>query len=183
MEKLRTLPWPHLVVDRFLRPEILTESLQIIGSDGYEFEIESRGTGRIEFSLLRCEALWRADYSKKTVSLLSQAFEVDVSLNKPNLLQLRRMNDETPDFPMHHDHVADANTIASFLYISPGWSEERGGLFNLFESKEQLTPSQSISPTQNRLLAFRTEPCHWHSVDRVYGWERLSVLALWDITM
>lgn len=181
MQELRAFPWPHLVVDCFLPSEALTESLRVISSDDYEFEIEGRGTGRIEFSLLRCEALWRAVYSKRTVSLLSQAFEVDVSLNKDNLLQLRRMNDETPDFPMHHDHVAEDNAIASFLYLSPGWSEERGGLFNLFQSKEQLTPSLSISPIQNRLLAFRTEPSHWHSVGRVFGWERLSVLALWDI--
>jgi 2OG-Fe(II) oxygenase superfamily len=181
VEKLHTFPWPHLVVDHFLPSEVLTESLRTIGSNNYEFEIENRGTGRIEFSLLRCEALWRAVYSKRTISLLGHAFEVDVSLNKHNLLQLRRMNDQTPDFPMHHDHVSDASTIASFLYISPGWSEEHGGLFNLFEAKEQLTPSLSISPVQNRLLAFRTEPCHWHSVDRVHGWERLSVLALWDI--
>jgi 2OG-Fe(II) oxygenase superfamily len=181
VEKLRTFPWPHLVVDCFLPPEVLGESLRIIGADNYQFEIENRGTGRIEFSLLRCEALWRAVYSKGTVALLSQAFEADVSLNKHNLLQLRRMNDETPDFPMHHDHNDDANTVASFLYLRPGWSQEHGGLFNLFEAKEQLTPSLSISPVQNRLLAFRTEPCHWHSVGRVYGWERLSVLALWDI--
>ena len=182
MGKLQTRPWPHLVIDGFLQPEVLSESLRTICSDDYKFEIETRGTGRIEFSLLRCQALWRAVYSKNTVSLLGQAFGVDLTLNKHNLLQLRRMNDDTPDFPTHHDHIADASTIASFLYISPGWSKERGGLFNLFESKEQLTPALSIAPIQNRFLAFRTEPCHWHSVDRVYGWERLSVLTLWDIT-
>lgn len=183
MEKLYRLPWPHLVVDDFLTPEVLDESLQKISAEGYEFGIESRGAGRIEFSLLKCEALWRAIYSKRTISLLNKAFQVDVSLNKHNLLQLRRMNDETPDFPIHHDHIPDANTIASFLYISPGWTDARGGRFNLFESTEQPTPALSIPPCQNRFLAFRTEPSHWHSVDRVHGcWERLSVLALWDIT-
>ncbi len=182
MENPYRLPWPHLVVDDFLTPEVLNESLQKISAERYEFGIESRGAGRIEFSLLKCEALWRAIYSKRTISLLNKAFQVDVSLNKHNLPQLRRMNDQTPDFPMHHDHIADANTIASFLYISPGWSEQRGGLFNLFESKEQPSPALSIPPHQNRFLAFRTEPSHWHSVDRVHRWERLSVLALWDIT-
>ena len=182
VENLHRLPWPHLVLDGFLAPEILEDSLQRIGADHYEFGIEARGTGRIEFSLLKCEALWRAIYSRRTIGLLNQAFDVDVSLNKHNLLQLRRMNDETPDFPVHHDHISGANTIASFLYLSPGWTMARGGCFNLFESKEQSAPSRSIAPCQNRFLAFRTAPSHWHSIDRVHGWERLSVLALWDIS-
>ncbi len=32
-----------------------------------------------------------------------------------------------------------------------------------------------------RLVAFRTKATHWHSVEKVYGWERLSILALWDV--
>jgi 2OG-Fe(II) oxygenase superfamily len=142
-------PWQHLVAHDFLPADVLERSLEEVAAESYEYGIEYRGSGRIEFSLLRSETLWRAE--------------------------------DTPDFPTHHDHVEGGNTIASFLYLSPGWSGECGGRFNLYEAKEQGTPSSSIEPVQNRLLAFHTSPSHWHSVERVRGWERLSVLALWDI--
>lgn len=174
-------PWPHLIVDNFLPSAILAQSLSEIGSTAYQYEMEPRGSGRIEFSLLKSEALWRAIYSKRTVSLLSSAFGVTVKLNKHNMLQLRRMNDDTPEFPLHHDFTSEEDTIASFLYLSDGWSSERGGRLHLYESDEQSVPSDSVEPIQNRFVAFRTRPSHWHSVERVHGWERLSVLFLWNV--
>jgi hypothetical protein len=166
---------------QFLPFETLSECLDEIGGDNYEFEIEARGTGRIEFSLLKSKTLWRAIYSKRTIAALRFAFGTEVRLNKHNMVQLRRMNPQTPDFPLHNDFVLGGETIASFLYLSPGWSARCGGYFHMFESNEQRTPVLSIEPIQNRFLAFRTRLSHWHSVERVCDWERLSVLALWDI--
>jgi hypothetical protein len=179
--QLNTYPWPHLVVDDFLAPEVLTKSLEEIRCEQYAFEIENRGQGRIEFSLLKSETLWRAIYCRKTMDLLATAFDTKVSLNRKNFVQLRRMNDQTPDFPVHNDFAADGKTIASFLYISSGWKEEFRGHFNLFETGEQSSPSWRLAPVQNRFLAFVTDAAHWHAVDRPLSWERLSVLALWDV--
>jgi hypothetical protein len=178
---LRSYPWPHLLIDNFLPHETLDQCLGEIINGSYNFEIEARGTGRIEFSLLKSTTLWRAIYSKTTISVLHSAFGSKVVLNKHNMLQLRRMNAETPDFPVHNDFVSGGDTIASFLYLSPRWSTGCGGYFHLFESGEQGFPALSIEPIQNRFLAFRTLPTHWHSVARVCDWERFSVLALWDI--
>jgi 2OG-Fe(II) oxygenase superfamily len=181
MDQLIAEPWPHLIVDNFLTSAVLAQSLSEIGADSYAYEIEPRGTGRIEFSLLRSEALWRAIYSKSTVSLLSSAFRVGVKLNKHNMVQLRRMNEDTPEFPLHNDFTANEDTLASFLYLSNGWSVECGGRLHLFESNTPSAPSTSVDPIQNRFIAFRTDASHWHSVERVHGWERLSVLSLWNI--
>jgi hypothetical protein len=174
-------PWPHLILDNFLTNAVLARSLTEINADTYDYDIEYRGTGRIEFSLLKSETLWRAIYSKRTISLLSSAFGVRVKLNKHNMLQLRRMNEETPEFPLHNDFSSKEESIASFLYLSRGWSSERGGRLHLFESDESPAPSASIAPIENRFVAFRTKSSHWHSVERVYGWERLSALALWNV--
>jgi 2OG-Fe(II) oxygenase superfamily len=179
--ELIACPWPHLIVDNFLPSGVLAQSLLEISAGSYEFEMENRGTGRIEFSLLKSETLWRAIYSKRTVSLLSSAFGIGLRLNKHNWVQLRRMNEDTPEFPLHNDFASNEDTIASFLYLSSGWSSKRGGRLHLFESDKHCVPSASIDPIENRFVAFRTRPSHWHSVERVYGWERLSVLALWDI--
>lgn len=183
MDGLREVPWPHLLVDDFLPVEVLARSIAEINADKYDYGIETRGTGRIEFSLLKSETLWRALYTKEVVSLLGKAFGAKVRLNKHNYLQLRRMNDDTPDFPIHNDFDSDNEkvTIVSFLYISPGWTNDCGGCLRLFRSRDQIVPTLSIEPIQNRLVAFRTNASHWHAVQRVYGWERLSVLALWDV--
>jgi hypothetical protein len=175
-------PWPHLVLDDFLPEDVLAQSLSEIQEDSYSYDIEYRGSGRIEFSVLKSSTLWRQIYSKRTVSVLSSAFGVGVVLDKHNLVQLRRMNEETPEFPTHNDSSENEDTIASFLYLSGGWSPSCGGRFHLFRSKEQATPSLSLSPIRNRLLAFRTRPTHWHSVERVHGWERLSILSLWNVS-
>lgn len=179
--ELRLFPWPHLLIDNFLASETLCQCLAEIGSDSYQFEIEARGTGRIEYSLLKSKTLWRAIYSKRTIATLRRAFGAEVRLNKHNMVQLRRMNPATPDFPLHNDFVSGGDTIASFLYLSSDWSTRCGGYFHMFQSNEQQTPALSIEPIQNRFLAFRTKPSHWHSVERVCDWERLSALALWDI--
>jgi hypothetical protein len=176
-------PWPHLIVDNFLTEDTLAQSLLEIGCDSYNFDIESRGSGQIEYSLLKSETLWRAIYSKKTISLLSSAFGVEVKLNRDNMVQLRRMNEDTPEFPVHNDFTANQDSIASFLYLSPGWSESRGGRLHLFESEKDQAPSTSIEPLQNRFLAFQTKPSYWHSVETVAGWERLSALALWNVAV
>ena len=174
-------PWPHLVVDNFLSEDILTQSLSEIRRDTYNFDIESRGAGRIEFSLLRSETLWRAIYSKETVALLSLAFGVEVKLNRDNMVQLRRMNEDTPEFPVHNDFTSSQESIASFLYLSPRWSPNRGGRLHLFGSERDQAPSASIEPLQNRFLAFQTKPSYWHSVERVNDWERLTALTLWNV--
>jgi hypothetical protein len=181
VDRLIPYPWPHLIVDNFLTSAVLAQSILEISADTYDYEIEQRGTGRIEFSLLKSEILWRAIYSKRTVSLLSSAFGVRLTLNKHNMVQLRRMNEDTPEFPLHNDFTSNEEAIASFLYLSSGWSSKHGGRLHLFESDRHCAPSASIDPIQNRFIAFRTNAAHWHSVEKVYNWERLSVLALWNV--
>jgi hypothetical protein len=44
-----------------------------------------------------------------------------------------------------------------------------------------VAPSFAIEPIQNRFVAFQTKPAHWRSVERVRGWDRYSILALWNV--
>jgi hypothetical protein len=176
-------PWPHLIVDNFLARSVLAKSLAEINPDTHSFDIEKRGSGRIEYSLLKSKTLWTAIYSRRTINLLSAAFEGSVTLNRDNWIQLRRMNADTHEFPLHHDFVSDERSIASFLYLSGGWVPEYGGRLHLFIDEDDSTPSTSISPLRNRFVAFQTKACHWHSVERVYEWERLSALALWNFDL
>jgi hypothetical protein len=151
MDKLIDYPWQHLVVDNFLTTKVLAKSLSEISAEAYDYEIEYRGTGRIEFSLVKSETLWRAIYSKKTIALLSFAFGVNVKLNKHNMVQLRRMNDDTPEFPLHNDFSSNDDSIASFLYLNSGWSSKCGGRLHLFESEKNCAPAASIEPSTEQV--------------------------------
>jgi hypothetical protein len=178
--RLIAYPWPHLIVDNFLARSVLAKSLTEI-NDTYSFDIEKRGSGRIEYSLLKSKTLWTTVYSRRTIHLLSSAFGVSVTLSRDNWIQLRRMNADTPEFPLHHDFVSSEDSITSFLYLSSGWVQEYGGRLHLFMSEDDSTPATSITPLQNRFVAFQTKACHWHSVEKVYGWERINALALWNV--
>jgi hypothetical protein len=94
--RLIAYPWPHLIVDNFLARSVLAKSLSEINSDTYSFDIEKRVSGRIEYSLLKSKTLWTAIYSRRTIHLLSSAFEGPVTLSRDNWIQLRRMNVDTP---------------------------------------------------------------------------------------
>jgi 2OG-Fe(II) oxygenase superfamily len=157
-------PWPHLIVDNFLARSVLARSLAEINLDTHSFDIEKRGSGRIEYSLLKSKALWTAIYSRRTINLLSAAFEGSVTLNRDNWIQLRRMNADTPEFPLHHDFESDECSIASFLYLSGGWAQEYGGRLHLFMAEDDSIPSTSIPPLQNRFVAFQTKACHCGTV-------------------
>lgn len=180
-KNLATYPWPHLLLDNFLPEVELAEGLEEIASAEYEFGVESRGSGRIEFSLLRSKILWRSIYSPMLVNLISETFGVRVRLNKHNMLQLRRMTDETPEFPLHSDYTSTEDTIAAFLYLSEGWSPTCGGRLRLYEANDVSAGSIEIEPIRNRFIAFQTKPDHWHSVERVHNWDRFSILSLWNI--
>jgi len=115
------------------------------------------------------------------LEILSTAFCSKISLNKKNLIQLRRMNEDTPEFPLHNDFIFGSNTIVSFLYLSKGWVEENGGRLILQRENEASETMTAIEPIYNRLVAFQTKAEHWHSVQKVASWERLSALCVWDV--
>jgi 2OG-Fe(II) oxygenase superfamily len=177
---MRLTPWPHLVLDGFLQEESLGFALDEIESRAHDFKIDYRGSGRIEFSILHSPTLWRALYSAATMSVLSEAFGCEIKLNKANLIQLRRMNSATPEFPVHHDYVEGAETIVSFLHLSSGWTPQIGGRLLLYRTNDPADVWANVEPIQNRLVAFRTLSGNWHSVEKVHHWERRSVLAVWD---
>ena len=178
---LNIKPWPHLVLDNFLDEEIINSAINEIAEYDYKFDIDYRGKGRIEYSLLRSELLWRAMYSSKMISILSKAFKLNIKLNKDNLIQLRRMDSCTPAFPVHNDHILGMDSLVAFLYLSKDWNPDCGGHLLLHKSNKKTEVNFKIAPIFNRLVVFQTKSTFWHSVEKVNNWSRLSALAVWDI--
>lgn len=178
---ITNVPWPNLVLDNFIEEDALDLIVYQVLSKNYEYDIDYRGKGRIEFSLLHSEALWKTIYSAEMISILSEAFGYNLKFNKTNLLQMRRMSGDTPSFPLHNDYIEGLDTIVVFLYLSSNWKIEYGGRLFLHDSIFNSEIIKTINPISNRLVAFRTMPEYWHSVEKVVDWERLSVLSVWDI--
>jgi len=177
---LNLVPWPYLIVDNFLERSVLEDCLNEI-KNTYSFDVEKRGQSQIEYSLLKSTTLWNALYSRHTIYLLTAAFGAPVALSRDNWIQLRRMNSDSPEFPLHHDFVTAEDSVVSFLYLSAGWAPDCGGRLHLYKTVDDEVPVLSVAPIQNRLVAFQTKACHWHAVERVFGWERVSALALWNV--
>lgn len=178
---LQKNPWPHLVLDNFLDAEVINRSIKEIEAISYKYDTDYRGSGRIEYSLLESPTLWRSIYSKKLIETLSKAFNAKISLNKENLIQLRRMNEDTPPFPLHNYFIFGNNSIVAFFYISKDWQPTCGGRLILNPPGNPESSAKPIDPIFNRLVAFQTKAEHWHSVEAVIGWERLSVLSVWNV--
>lgn len=172
-------PWPLLIENNFLPESALTQVLHNFDTTENSFTVEDRRAGRIEYDILRSEILWRHLYSINTINLLSATFGGSISLDAQNLIQLRRSDNETPAFGIHNDYVEGEDTIVSFLYLSTGWRKEFGGELLLYSHETDVEPTKSVEPLQNRFIAFRTLPSHWHAVAKVTNWTRLSAMALW----
>ena len=74
--RMTTDPWPHLLLDDFLPAAELAAGLDEVAAADYEFGIEPRGTGRIEYSLL-----------KSHVTLASNLFQEDSGSTVGSLLR------------------------------------------------------------------------------------------------
>lgn len=177
----RETPWPHLVLDNFLTADIFEKAADEVLSYSYDFECSERGTSRIEYSLLQSVTLWNVFYSAEFIALLQSAFDHRITLDRRNLIQLRRMTESTPEFPLHNDYREGTDHLVSFLYLSDDWAESKGGRLVMYDSELSSATPVYLEPFANRLLVFRTASTHWHKVEQTVGWTRLSILAAWSI--
>ncbi|OYW45300.1 MAG: hypothetical protein B7Z08_10625 [Sphingomonadales bacterium 32-68-7] len=175
-------PWRAIIVDRFLPEDILTEAFDHIIDTEYEYNIDYRGNGRIEFDVLRMHALWRLLYSKEMSAFISAIYLRRAKLNQENLIQIRRMTEDTPEFPVHNDYILGKDSVISFLYLSPSWSPERRGRLVMHENPQGTGEISFIDPIQNRLVLFQNCRKNWHSVERVTDWTRYAILSVWDLS-
>ena len=125
---LRRDPWPHLVLDGFLPGDVLEKALQEVRRTNVRIRNGAARQRADRILASQEQDPVARDLHPENFDSLSAAFGVKVALNKQNLLQLRRMNNLTPDFPLHNDFTSQSDTIASFLYLGPGWTVQCGGV-------------------------------------------------------
>lgn len=177
-------PWNHLILDDFLSPEDLARVQQILPKHREGFLIEEDDEQKINYKFLPDLKLAKYFISSDFKDFLQNLTGLNLRLNPKSLVQLRLMTPDSPAFPPHVDSQ-DEKSLVYILYISPNWNSQCGGELNLHLHKDSHpygAESKIVEPLENRMILFRSEDYHWHSVSKVRNWLRYSVIMEWIIT-
>ncbi len=173
-------PWTHYVLDNFIEEKAFKRMQQAFLSKKYKFLVEKDDPYSIQFTLLRYIPLAKIFYSIEFKNLLETLSKASLSLNTSNYVQLRYMNQDSPELSKHIDNLEDKAVVAIY-YLSPNWVEGVGGETYLYKEFEDESQEFFVKPIENRLFFFLSDNTTWHSIKKVNNWERYSVLSSWDI--
>jgi hypothetical protein len=143
------------------------------------YEIAETHPARIQLNHLTDFELAEFFFGKEMRSLLAGVAGKALQPNKELGIQIRRMTEESPEFPAHIDLI-DKPTLIALYYVAPGWKLGAGGELVLMEN-ENGGHEKAVMPIANRLVLFWTGDQYWHMVRRVKNWTRLMVLTEWMI--
>ncbi|MGF1888093.1 2OG-Fe(II) oxygenase [Photobacterium profundum] len=173
-------PWRHIIIDDFIEPSDFIYAQKELFSSELSFSIDSDDKYQVQYSLLRYLPLARLFYSFEFKVLLSRITQTDLSLNESNMVQLRLADNSTPRFPRHIDSSDKGRSLVVIYYMSSNWKTEYGGRLLLHKNKYSLKREAiCIEPKKNRLVAFFSDKENWHSIEKVNGWSRYSVMSEW----
>jgi Rps23 Pro-64 3,4-dihydroxylase Tpa1-like proline 4-hydroxylase len=180
LESIRYEPWTHFVLDDFIDSKQFKLAQSEILAKKYDFNIMEEDRNKIRYTLLTYMPLARLFYSLEFKNLVSRITSQELWINESNMVQLRKADNKTPYFPRHVDVSPLGRTLVVIYCLSPSWSPKHGGRLCLHKSRNSpSSESIFVEPKENRLVAFFTDKESWHSVEKVRGWERYSVLSEW----
>ncbi|MGU3793994.1 2OG-Fe(II) oxygenase [Vibrio diabolicus] len=177
---IHQIPWQHIIIDNFIEPVDFIKAQKELFSSELSFYINADDIYKVQYSLLKYLPLAKLFYSFEFRELLSKIAQVDLSLNESNMVQLRLADNSTPSFPRHTDKTDKGRSLVVIFYISSNWKPKNGGRLLLHTSRySSRKKSISIEPKKNRLVAFFSDENNWHSIEKVNGWDRYSIMSEW----
>ena len=174
-------PWPHFVADGLLKQGDLVAAQHRILNRVHRFRIKPGDPQKIRYKLIDDIPLARIFLSQEFGRFLQVVTGQALAIHPANLVQLRRMDRRSPEFPRHVDFFRSEPSYVCVFFLSPGWTSECGGRLRLHKAAgDEERSLADIEPVANRLVLFRSSRDHWHSIERVFGgWVRYSVLSEW----
>lgn len=179
-----SFPWNHFIFDNFLPAEDLARVQGLLKNQTEGFLKEEDDELQINYKFLPDLELAKYFLSPSFKSFLESTSGLRLTLNPQSLIQMRRMTPESPYFPVHID-TQEIKSLVCLLYLSPEWTAGCGGELILHQEKssDPAGPfSKILEPRANRMILFRSEDCHWHSVNKVHNWLRYSIIMEWFIS-
>ena len=159
-------PYPYLVIDNFILPEVLTEVVKSFPV------VPKRGSVPLDAvsSSGAFAALMEEMHSSQLRELIGERLGMDLS-DKPPMITLRGHTD-TKDGDIHTDSKSKLVTL--LLYLNPGWTAPGGRLRLLYNNRDLSPYAAEISPEAGHCVIFKVTPDCWHGHE-VYIGERRSV--------
>lgn len=172
-------PYKHLVIDNFLKKELLNQCLinfPDINNGGWEFsndegiEIKYRSNWKSEFDIpegiIDCVRILNGSEFLNSISdlfkikkLVPDAYFSGGGLNvttKGGLLDVHVDGN-------YHDATGLNRRLNALLFLNTGWKKEWGGEFGLYDENGNKC-IKKIEPLLNRLLVFETHDKSWHGL-------------------
>lgn len=174
-------PWTHWQIDNFLPKAIFEKTQKSLCFPQGEFRKRPDDEADINYMFvpdLELAKFFLDDDFKKFLEALTGE---QLSIHENSLVQLRKMDANSPSFPIHIDSQ-DERSLVCLLYVSPEWQSGFGGELCLFTEEQpspHCPPKKTIAPIANRMVLFFSDDTHWHGVNKVSNWIRYSVISEW----
>ena len=157
-------PFPYLVIDNIIRPEVLSE---VVGS----FPV-IRKRGSFPPHAVACSGLFatlmQEMQSDELRDLIGERLGMDLA-NRPPMITVRGRTSEK-DGEIHTDSTSKLVTV--LLYLNPGWASPVGRLRLLYNNRDLVPYAAEISPEAGRGLIFKVTPNCWHGHEPFVGERR-----------
>ncbi|MBN8721879.1 MAG: 2OG-Fe(II) oxygenase [Acidobacteria bacterium] len=175
----KDFPWTHFILDNFIETTSFKQFQKAIFSKQHTFSIQENDPHQIQFAVLEYIPLAKIFYSVEFKSILETLSNTKLTINTKNYVQLRHMDPDSPEFPPHIDDMG-FRSVVTIYYLSPDWKEDFGGQLCLHKNKiGDEDQTVFINPIENRLVIFFSDDTNWHSIKKVYDWERYTILSEW----
>jgi Rps23 Pro-64 3,4-dihydroxylase Tpa1-like proline 4-hydroxylase len=173
-------PFPHIVIDNFLRPDELAKAekeFPPIDDAGWihylHFNEKKHGLNKMEMIPLECRGLIQELNSPAFIAWLSEITGIpnllpDESLEGGGLHQSKRggfLNIHA-DFTVHPHKRNWRRRVNVLVYLNKNWEEEYKGHLELW-TRDMKRCAAKISPIFNRCVIFNTDYDSFHGVPEV----------------
>ena len=161
---LVTAPFPYLIIDNIIRPEVLPE---VVASFP---RIDKRGSFPPEAVSCsgRFATLIEEMHSVELRDLVGERLGMDLK-DKPPMLTVRGRTGKK-DGRIHTDSKSKLVTV--LLYLNPGWSAPEGRLRLLYNDRDLSPYAAEVPPDAGRCLIFKVTPNCWHGHEPFEGERR-----------
>ena len=177
--RIKSRPFPHVVVRNFLDPPTLDLAIDALAGLEYDFKesdlfsywasVELTDVNHPAINILR-DDLGDQAWRKK----VAESFKV----KKLSSIDMAAYVYGLGDFLLPHDDQVEGRIIAYSLHLTPEITDKMGGALNIFKAdkdgKSKL--ADSLIPEYNSLIMFEVSDRSWHEVNEiVVDIQRLTV--------
>ncbi len=179
---LAAKPFPHIIIDNFLKRESLLELITGIQEENFHMKMSDLFCFYQTDDLVSSNHIFIKKFYEffKSEQFINFAHELTGIEFTPNVVDLQGSIYQDTNFLLCHDDQLEGRKLAFLLYLSD-MNEEEGGALTLFESKKGIPTKVTarIQPKINRFVCFEVSDDSFHEVEEVLADKQRLTLGGW----